>query len=361
MIFNKLYSGFATWRNYVAAQIRAQMEKVQLISKMSQGNFNMKDVSQLVTVVMRQACDLLDADRAALFVVRTMVVPGRGTNKSKVKRELYTFAADTTDPITVPIDAGLVGVCVTQRSVLNISDAYDDKRFNREIDGASGYRTKQVLCAPIMSDAGVPFEPFDPEAAHATSSTPNDEPTVTGVLQVLNRRGQDCGFSLRDEELIEGFAKQISMALDSIIISRRENDVKVRRFLLKYQNACVAKAWNSWHTSHKKNKHQRHLQARSLLFWTRQKYARAWTPWVNMVEARKRQRELMNRVLRRIEGVRLHAGLQSWVRYSYFLRSTEEMTVSMEDLRRERALHREAIMKRGKTFFVIFFLSLFCD
>ena len=72
-----------------------------------------------------------------------------------------------------------------------------------------------------------------------------------------------------------------------------------------------------------------------------------------MVDARKRQRELMNRVLRRIERMRLHAGLQSWIRYFYFLRSNEEMTVTMEDLRRERALHREAIMKRGKTFMLL--------
>ena len=331
------------------------MEKVQLISKMSQGNFSLKDVSQLVSVVMRQACDLLDADRATLFVVRTMVVPSRGTNKSKVKRELYTFAADTTDPIIVPIDAGLVGVCVAQRSVVNISDAYEDKRFNREIDRQSGYRTKQVLCAPIMSDnAVVPFGPFDPETDQtATTTTLNDEPKATGVLQVLNRRGKDCGFSLRDEELIEGFAKQISMALDSIILSQRENDVKVRRFLLKYQNACVAKAWNKWQANHQKNKRQQHVQVRALQFWTRQKYARAWTPWINMVNARKRQRELMNRVLRRIERMRLHAGLQSWIRYFYFLRSNEEMTVTMEDLRRERALHREAIMKRGQTLMLL--------
>ena len=84
----------------------------------------MTDVSKLVQVVMRQACDLLDADRATLFVVRTI----------KEKRELYTFLADGTDPIVVPIEAGIVGACVAGRSIINIPDAYEDQRFNRSID-----------------------------------------------------------------------------------------------------------------------------------------------------------------------------------------------------------------------------------
>ena len=54
--------------------------------------------------------------------------------------------------------------------VINIADAYKETNFNREIDRTSGYRTKQVLCAPIVAIAG-------------------ETTKITGVLQVLNRTG----------------------------------------------------------------------------------------------------------------------------------------------------------------------------
>jgi hypothetical protein len=305
------------------------MDKVHLISKMTQGLFNQTDVAQLVSIVMKQACDLLDADRATLFVVRTVATK----TKVKVKRELYTFAADGTDPIAVPIDAGLVGACVSQGALLNVADAYNDKRFNRDIDRKSGYRTKQVLCAPIVSE---------------DTKTDGDGICITGVLQVLNRTQlQDRGFSLHDEELITGFTQQIAIALDSIIKTQRENDVKVGRFLFKYQNVCVARAWNTWEALYNEAKRHRYLQTRAMKFWYCQKYARAWTPWVYLVQTRKRQRELMNRVLRRMEKVKLHSGFQSWIRHSHYVQAHKDMQVTIEDLRRERAHHREQIMKRA--------------
>ena len=116
-----IYRGFSKWRDYIAIQMKSQMDKVLLISKMTSGLYNQKDVAQLVNVVMRQACDLLDADRATLFVVResSSITKTKFKNMTtlKTKKELYTFAADGTDPIVIPIDAGLVGQCVASGSV----------------------------------------------------------------------------------------------------------------------------------------------------------------------------------------------------------------------------------------------------
>eukprot|EP00966_Prymnesium_polylepis_P167315 3868241-Prymnesium_polylepis.1 len=42
-------------------------------------------------------------------------------------------------------------LCGATRSgqTVNIEDAYKDRRFNRRIDAATGYRTRQILCVPI--------------------------------------------------------------------------------------------------------------------------------------------------------------------------------------------------------------------
>ena len=90
-----LFRGFSKWKNYIRTTMKTQLEKVSLISKMTQGLFNQTDVSDLVAVVMRQACDLLDADRATLFVVRTVHTKNKKNSTVQTyRRELYTFAAE---------------------------------------------------------------------------------------------------------------------------------------------------------------------------------------------------------------------------------------------------------------------------
>ena len=41
------------------------------------------------------------------------------------------------------------GHVATTGETLNIVDAYDDPRFNREIDRRTGYHTRTMLCMPI--------------------------------------------------------------------------------------------------------------------------------------------------------------------------------------------------------------------
>ena len=64
--------------------------------------------------------------------------------KPGVKRMSVTSA------FTTEADAQLASAFRT-RSLVNIADAYEDDRFNPEVDLKSGYRTKSVLCFPILN------------------------------------------------------------------------------------------------------------------------------------------------------------------------------------------------------------------
>lgn len=48
------------------------------------------------------------------------------------------------------MDQGIAGYVATTCSTLNIRDAYKDQRFNPEVDKKTGFRTKSILCMPIM-------------------------------------------------------------------------------------------------------------------------------------------------------------------------------------------------------------------
>ena len=62
--------------------------------------------------------------------------------------------------------------------MISIPDAYADPRFNPQVDAATGYRTRNLLCVPMTNTHG----------------------EVVGVIQALNRR--DGAFGAEDEELL---------------------------------------------------------------------------------------------------------------------------------------------------------------
>ena len=77
--------------------------------------------------------------------------------------------------IRLPMNQGIVGtVCTTGKS-LNITDPYNDSRFNKAFDLQNNYKTKSILCYPI----------FD-QNHH-----------IVGVVQAINKAG---GVFKKDDE-----------------------------------------------------------------------------------------------------------------------------------------------------------------
>ena len=123
------------------------------------------EMSELFSAVMGHAKELMEVDRSTLFMV-----DGR-------RRVMYTIVADGAAPIIIPCDKGLAGAAFRTRSLVNIADAYEDDRFNPEVDLKSGYRTKSVLCFPIL----------------------NSKDEVVAILQLINKL-TGLRFNKTDEE-----------------------------------------------------------------------------------------------------------------------------------------------------------------
>ena len=109
----------------------------------------------------------LNVDRSTLFLLDRE----RGQLWSKVAQ------GDGITEIRVPLGAGIVGFVAQHGEVISLADAYDDPRFNREVDRRTGYRTRSLLCLPIRDRAG----------------------QIVGAVQALNKR--DGEFTREDEEL----------------------------------------------------------------------------------------------------------------------------------------------------------------
>ncbi len=138
------------------------------------------DLTRLLQIIMDRASRLLNADRSSLFVVDEE----RGELWSKIAQGLEVRE------IRVPIGQGIAGRVAATGERVNLGDAYDDPRFNRDVDRRTGYRTRGILCAPVRDVGG----------------------RVVAVLQLLNRR-DGAPFDADDERLLDAFVGQVAIAL----------------------------------------------------------------------------------------------------------------------------------------------------
>ena len=109
-------------------------------------------LEQIMLEASVDICKLLNADRLTLYVV----ADDGASIISKVKTGLNTSKA-----LKLPISPqSLAGYAAFSKTVLNLPDVYDEAAlrdihpslsFLREVDKRSGYRTKQMLVAPVLS------------------------------------------------------------------------------------------------------------------------------------------------------------------------------------------------------------------
>jgi sigma-B regulation protein RsbU (phosphoserine phosphatase) len=139
------------------------------------------DLDEILRSVTRGACDALDCARASLFVF------------DKSTDELYTRVAIDLEieEIRTSIDSGIVGWVARRRKVANIPDPSADARWISSVDRATGFVTRNILAAPVISQHGE---------------------QLVGVLQAINKR--NGAFHEFDEELLQAFASHAATALE---------------------------------------------------------------------------------------------------------------------------------------------------
>ncbi|MGI9014736.1 MAG: PP2C family protein-serine/threonine phosphatase [Phycisphaerales bacterium] len=184
---------------------RAALQNVTLhrlleVSRQLGVSDNLPDILNLIIDAMR---DLLASERATVF------------EYDAERDELYSSVAHEAKTIRFSARSGIAGTAATERRIINIADAYKNPAFNRDIDRATGFRTRSMLTIPLIS--------------------PDDE--LIGVAQVLNKRD---GTSFDDDDLAiaEALASQAAVAIkrahlveDQLARQRMERDLELARVI----------------------------------------------------------------------------------------------------------------------------------
>ncbi|GMV98241.1 MAG: SpoIIE family protein phosphatase [Phycisphaerae bacterium] len=154
----------------------------------------------LLRTIEQAGREALDCDRATVFLYDA----GRD--------ELYSKVATGTGEIRFSARLGIAGEAARTHSVILVPDAYQDPRFNPEIDRKTGYRTRNMLTVPLVAPDG----------------------EVMGVLQVLNKKSGE--FHRNDEMVaaalgsLTGIAIKRQMLLDAAAEKMRlEKELDIAR------------------------------------------------------------------------------------------------------------------------------------
>src|SRR5687768_6433277 len=151
-----------------------------------------QNVEEIILDVSRDICQLFEADRMTVYTTSE----DGSSIVSKVKTGLNSFK-----DIKLPIsESSMAGFCALNKRHMNIRDVYDDSElksysqnlsFLKAVDQRTGYRSKQMLLAPILG-----------------GETGTD---LLGVLQMINNLSGQPFSALHDEGVIE-LAKTLAIA-----------------------------------------------------------------------------------------------------------------------------------------------------
>ncbi len=127
---------------------------------------NERDVEKLLVYLADMGRDLVSADRCTVWLL------------DRKAGKIWSKVAHGVDRIEIPLTKGIAGYVAETGEHLVINDAYNDDRFDQQIDKATGYHTRNILALPIEDSKG----------------------ETIGVYQAINKMVGNRKFSKKDLE-----------------------------------------------------------------------------------------------------------------------------------------------------------------
>ena len=161
------------------AALEREQKKVALVQEVSRALSQTENLDALLVLIMAKVTELMEAERSTLYLL------------TDDARQLVSKVSQGSEQIEIRLDVGegIAGWVAKTREIVNIPDAYVDRRFQPAVDHKTGYRTRSILSVPMLGTPG-----------------------LVGVLQVLNK--QDGPFTHADEELLMALASQAAVAIE---------------------------------------------------------------------------------------------------------------------------------------------------
>lgn len=161
--------------------LKAELARQRHLAEASYALHTTLDLGELLQLILKAASEGVDADRGTVFLI------------SDDGDEIWSrvMQGEKSLEIRLPIGKGIAGAVARTGETVRIADAYEDERFDQSWDKKTGFRTRQILAAPIRRRDG----------------------STIGVFQLLNKREGD--FDADDESFLDSLSIHAALAVEN--------------------------------------------------------------------------------------------------------------------------------------------------
>src|SRR5918999_2780332 len=163
-----------------------RLEKLRRVLSTCKRMSSVGDIISLLDHITIQAAELLQADRASIFLL------------DREKCELWSVITHEEEKRMVMFDArlGIAGAAAMSGHTINVEDAYEHPLFFKEVDQKIGYRTNTLLAVPIRNSLG----------------------EIIGVGEAINKK--NGMFTDEDAKILQALATHICDTIETKQIDR---------------------------------------------------------------------------------------------------------------------------------------------
>ncbi len=160
---------------------KTELKKTELLLEINKKIARLKNLSEILWTIIDFVTENVDGDRGSLFL-----------NDSETN-ELYSRVAqgELTREIRILNTVGIAGAIFTSQQGEIIHDVYSDRRFNKEVDQETGYKTRNMICTPVKTVNG----------------------QIIGVIQILNKK--KGRFTKDNLNLVDAIATQAAVSIQN--------------------------------------------------------------------------------------------------------------------------------------------------
>ena len=183
------------------AQLERQLKVYKGLVEVSALINAITESEELMPAILDVARRVMEVEAASLFLVTpsgdlSLTAASAGSDAARLHAQ----------SIIVPRNRGISGWVLQNRKPLLVPDAYADPRFFRESDRKTGFKTRSIVCVPLLRDG-----------------------KEIGVLQVLNPIGREA-FDEQDLEVFEAYGNLAATAIDKLrTIARKREQERLRQ------------------------------------------------------------------------------------------------------------------------------------
>ena len=175
--------------------IRDQLRRYKKAFSVGQAITSEMDRDALFEVIIHQTNEVLESERSTVFLHddkanQLWSLVGVGLKKREIR---------------IPSDYGVAGWVFQHRTPVTVNNAYKDPRFYSEVDKKSGFRTRNIICVPLITWAG----------------------HCIGALQSINKSSAD--FTDDDRELLAFISNYVTIALENMRFFKELKDLNKAR------------------------------------------------------------------------------------------------------------------------------------